>query len=97
MNKYKNMKKTEFNVNALSYIPGGVRITLNFSDGTTTKTNHSNVKYPSTYLKTVMNSLEPGISIVSAYAGDLLFYLDGKFVNKAPNTQVNRKGISESF
>jgi hypothetical protein len=91
------MKKTEFTVNALSYIPGGVRITVNFSDGTSTKTNHSNVKYPSTYLKTVMSRQKPGISIVSAYAGDMLFFLDGKFVNKAPNTEVNRKGISKVY
>lgn len=91
------MKKTEFTVNALSYIPGGVRITVNFSDGTSTKTNHSNVKYPSTYLKTIMSSLKPDISIASAYAGDMLFFLDGKFVNKAPNTEINRKDILKVY
>ena len=96
-NKYKNMKKTEFNVSPLSYIPGGVRVTLNFSDGTFTKTNHSNVKYPASYVKKVLSDLEPGISITEAYAGNTLFFLNGEFVNKAPNTEVNRKDISKVF
>jgi hypothetical protein len=91
------MKKTEFNVSPLSYIPGGVRITLNFSDGTFTKTNHSNVKYPASYVKKVMNDLEPGINITEAYAGNTLFFLNGAFVSNVPNTQYNRKGISKVY
>lgn len=91
------MKKTEFNVSPLSYIPGGVRVTLNFSDGTSTKTNHSNVKYPASYVKKVMNNLEPGISIAEAFAGDTLFFLDGEFLSNPPNSKVGRKEISKVF
>lgn len=91
------MRKPKFTISPLTYIPGGVKITLHFSDGTTSKTQHSNVKYPYSYVTKVMNELPKDVTIDRAYAGKVLFFSDGKFMASVPTTKVKGPGSAKVF
>jgi hypothetical protein len=82
-NKYKNMKRQEFEINPLTYIPGGSFITIEFSNGTSSK--GVNVKSPKKYIETVITeSLLKGLEVTKAYftgGGNDTIYENGKFFN----------------
>jgi len=79
------MKKEEFEINPLSRIPGGSFITIEFSDGSSSK--GVNIKHPKKYVETVIvESLLKGLEVAKAYVTgnrDELIYEDGMFFSSS--------------
>jgi hypothetical protein len=79
------MKKEEFEINPLSRIPGGSFITIEFSDGSSSK--GVNIKHPKKYVETVIvESLLKGLEVTKAYVTgnrDELIYEDGMFFSSS--------------
>jgi len=78
------MKKTEeFEINPLTYIPGGYFITLEFSNGTSSR--GVNVKSVKKYIETVITeSLLKGIKLTKVYmtgGNNDIVYENEKFFN----------------
>lgn len=53
MKFYQNSKSVNFQVNPLTYKPGGVQLTILFKNGTY-ETTHNKIKYPKQYALTVV-------------------------------------------
>jgi hypothetical protein len=78
------MKRGEFEINPLSRIPGGSFITIEFSDGSSSR--GVNVKSIKKYIETVIvDSLLTRMEVTKAYftADHELIYENGKFFNLA--------------
>ncbi len=76
------MKREEFEINPLTRIPGGSFITIEFSDGSSSR--GVNVKSIRKYVETVIvDSLLTGMEVTKAYftADHELIYENGKFFN----------------
>lgn len=76
------MKREEFEINPLTRIPGGSFITIEFSDGSSSR--GVNVKSIKKYIETVIvDSLLTGMEVTKAYftADHELIYQNGKFFN----------------
>jgi hypothetical protein len=76
------MKREEFEINPLTRIPGGSFITIEFSDGSSSR--GVNVKSVKKYIETVIvDSLLTGMEVTKAYftADHELVYENGKFFN----------------
>lgn len=76
------MKREEFEINPLTRIPGGSFITIEFSDGSSSR--GVNVKSIKKYIETVIvDSLLTGMEVTKAYftADHELIYENGKFFN----------------
>jgi len=74
------MKKTEFYVNPLTYIPGGFMLTLEYTDGSTSK--GVNIKHPRKYIETVIvDSLLRGTELkrVLLTSSKQTIYEDGRW------------------
>jgi len=75
------MKRDEFEINPLTRIPGGSFITIEFSDGSSSR--GVNVKSPKKYIETVITeSLLKGIEVTKAYmtgGNNDLIYENGRF------------------
>ena len=54
MQFFQKSKSVNFQVNPLTYKPGGVQLTILFSDGTY-ETTHNKIKYPKQYTLTVVD------------------------------------------
>lgn len=52
MKKNKDLEVKEFEVNPLTYIPGGYMLTLEYKDGSTSR--GVNIKHPRKYVETVI-------------------------------------------
>jgi hypothetical protein len=81
MKKTEDLEVKKFDVNPLSYIPGGSFITIEFSDGSSSK--GVNIKHPRKYVETVIvESLLKGLEVTRAYLtgkSSELVYEDGMF------------------
>ena len=81
MKKTEDLEVTKFDVNPLTYIPGGSFITIEFSDGSSSK--GVNIKHPRKYVETVIvESLLKGKEVTSAYLTHdqtKVVYCDGIF------------------
>lgn len=83
------MKKTEFYVNPLTYIPGGLMIKLEYADGSSSK--GVNIKSAKRYIETVIQEcLERGNELkrVSITSNGQVIYENGRWCgvndNKLP-------------
>jgi hypothetical protein len=81
MKKTEDLEVKKFEVNPLTNIPGGSFITIEFSDGSSSK--GVNIKHPRKYVETIIvESLLKGKEVTSAYLTNdetKVVYCDGIF------------------